>query len=231
MFYYEYSKNQLERKTESLLRTFDPERLYKPKPLDVYEFIEKCIDVPYDWKYLTPDQSILGATAYADGYIWAWPKPFFLPGMLPFKVVVIAGTILIDSTLTELPDRAAENFTALHEGFHQLLHKECFSHAERDPYDYLESSKIGTSNVNRPMTDIEIIEWQANYCAAAFLMPKDLIQTEFEKITGTLLHPVNIDSSFYSMALRELAYDFNTSVTALKIRLKKLGLIIIEDDK
>ena len=81
------------------------------------------------------------------------------------------------------------------------------------------------------MTDIEIIEWQANYCASAFLMPKELIQREFEKITGTLTHPVNIDTCPYVNELRELAYDFNTSVTALKIRLKKLGLIIMEDNR
>lgn len=229
MFHYDYSRSQLEGKAEDLLRAFDPERLYKPKPLDVYEVIEKCIDVPYDWKYLTPDQSILGATAYADGYIWAWPKPYFQPGMIPFKVDVTTGTIIIDSTLTELPDRAAENFTALHEGFHQILHKKCFRHTRKDPYDYHVSTKAAISGVYRPMTDLEIIEWQANYCASAFLMPKDLIQREFEKIIGTLTHPVNIDTCPYGKELRELAHDFNTSVTALKIRLKKLGLITMED--
>ena len=77
MIHYNYSPAQLEKKAEELLRKFDSERLIKIKPIDVYEVIEKCLDVPYDWKYLTPDQSILGMTAFKSGYIWVWPKPFF----------------------------------------------------------------------------------------------------------------------------------------------------------
>ncbi len=64
MRYYDFSVNQLEDKATELLIEFDKERLEKTKPLDVYEVIEKCLGVPYDWKYLTPDQSVLGATAF-----------------------------------------------------------------------------------------------------------------------------------------------------------------------
>ena len=65
--YYNYSPTQLEQKAMDFLKSFDSERLTKPKPIDVYAVIEKCLDVPYDWKYITPDQSILGATAFTDG--------------------------------------------------------------------------------------------------------------------------------------------------------------------
>ena len=67
MIHYEYSPTQLEKTAEQLLRKFDPERLLRPKPIDVYEVIEKCLDVPYDWKYLTPNQSVLGMTFFDDG--------------------------------------------------------------------------------------------------------------------------------------------------------------------
>ena len=63
MIHYNYSAHQLEKEAEKLLNQFDPERLKKPKPIDVYAVIEKCLGVDYDWKYITPDQSILGATA------------------------------------------------------------------------------------------------------------------------------------------------------------------------
>ena len=58
MIHYNYSPSQLESKANELLVQFDPERLVKAKPIDVYAVIEKCLDVPYDWKYITPDQSI-----------------------------------------------------------------------------------------------------------------------------------------------------------------------------
>ena len=67
MIHYNYSAHQLENEAEKLLAQFDPERLKKPKPIDVYAVIEKCLGVDYDWKYITPDQSILGATAFKKG--------------------------------------------------------------------------------------------------------------------------------------------------------------------
>ena len=75
MIHYNYSAHQLENEAEKLLTQFDPERLRKPKPIDVYAVIEKCLGVDYDWKYITPDQSILGATAFNAGYVWVWPEP------------------------------------------------------------------------------------------------------------------------------------------------------------
>lgn len=67
MIHYNYSARQLESEAEKLLFQFDPERLKKPKSIDVYAVIEKCLGVEYDWKYITPDQSILGATAFNSG--------------------------------------------------------------------------------------------------------------------------------------------------------------------
>lgn len=66
LIYYDLSPNQLEAKAIETLRKFDSTLLEKPKTIDVYAVIEKCLDVPYDWKYITPDQSILGATAFRD---------------------------------------------------------------------------------------------------------------------------------------------------------------------
>lgn len=63
MRYYDYSFKQLEDKATELLIEFDEDRLHRIKPIDVYAVIEKCLGVDYDWKYLTPDGSVLGATA------------------------------------------------------------------------------------------------------------------------------------------------------------------------
>ena len=229
MFHYMYNQRQLEYEAEKLLRKYDAERLYKAKPLDVYSVIEDILDVPYDWKYLTPDQSILGATAFKDGYIWAWPKPFYQKGMIPFKVNVEKGTILIDSTLTENENIGLENHTVLHEVFHQVIHKKCFRHTAANPYDYHGSTNYSISQQYKLTTDIDFIEWQANYCAAAFLMPKELLSNEFDKLFSPRSYPLKVDSGSIETGnkLRDLADEFNASQASLKLRLAKLGMITI----
>ena len=76
MIHYNYSARQLESEAEKLLFQFDPERLKKPKSIDVYAVIEKCLGVEYDWKYITPDQSILGVpTGYHRDQATPCPLP------------------------------------------------------------------------------------------------------------------------------------------------------------
>lgn len=74
MIHYNYSPAQLEDKANELLRQFDAECLEIAKPIDVYAVVEQCLDVPYDWKYITPDQSIWGMTFFKRGYQWVWPE-------------------------------------------------------------------------------------------------------------------------------------------------------------
>ena len=71
MRYYDYSKTQLENEADSLNESFDKERLIRPKKIDVYDVVDFIHCTP-DWFYLSPDQSILGMTAYNNGYYYAW---------------------------------------------------------------------------------------------------------------------------------------------------------------
>lgn len=219
MFHYKYSPKQLEEKATELLRRFDAERLYKCKPLDVYEVIEKCLDVPYDWKYITPDQSILGLTAFKSGTLWVWPESHYEEGMKPHRVFLEEGTILIDSTLTEMKDRGVENFTVMHEVFHQVLHKACFRHSNPD-YTHSTTRKA-LAGKRYPLSSLEICEYQANTCAAAFLMPAAVIeeQLNYHHIDYTL----NFDNSVDRRILIEMAGRFNVTKTAMKYRLINLG--------
>ena len=134
MIHYNYSARQLESEAEKLLFRFDPERLKKPKSIDVYAVIEKCLGVEYDWKYITPDQSILGATAFNAGYIWVWPEPCYREGMLPSKVYLPKGCILIDATLTDpkVWNSAVTNGIFVRFGDVELSHDEILSMAERE---------------------------------------------------------------------------------------------------
>lgn len=222
MIYYNYSPSQLEAKAEELLRNFDKERLIKTKPIDVYAVIENCLDVPYDWKYLTPDQSVLGMTAYNAGYIWVWDKPYYIDGMQPYQLVLEKGTIVIDSTLTEGNNRGRENFTVMHEVFHQVLHKPCF---RREPPDYIhETTDVAVNGKKKLVTALDIIEYQANTCAAAFLMPRDLTTSVFKQMYSGLERMYSIQP-LAKRIISDMAEEFNVSNTAMKYRLQNLSLI------
>ena len=179
MRYYDLSPKQLEDRACDLLIEFDQERLRKTKPIDVYAVIEKCLDVPYDWKYLTPDQSILGATAFSGGLLWVWPESKYYEGLLPYQIEVEPGTILIDTTLTEQDNRGRENFTVMHEVFHQVLHKKCFRTMPKN-YVHPTASRTIDGQVRYASYALAMIEKQANACAAAFLMPADLTRNTYK---------------------------------------------------
>lgn len=223
MRYYDLSVTQLEGKATELLIEFDKERLTKIKPIDVYEVIEKCLKVPYDWKYLTPDQSVLGATAFSDGYFWAWPESTYYDGLMPFKVGVEKGTILIDSTLTEGDNRGRENFTVMHEIFHQVLHTKCFRDEGRN-YMHQTYSRTIDGNIICTNYALKIIERQANACAAAFLMPADLVKKEYiDRYKSAGFERYNYD--FMWRLLKEMSVDFSVSKQAMSYRLQNLKLI------
>lgn len=223
MIYYDYSPEQLENKAEELLKQFDEERLRKPKPIDVYAVIEKCLGVEYDWKYLTPDQSIYGMTAFKDGLAWAWPAPYYEEGMKPTRVFLKEGTIVIDSSLTEYEHRGPENFTVMHEVFHQVLHKKCFAHSNPD-YTHC-TTKDAITRRRRPMTALEICEYQANACAAAFLMPRRVIADVLHDEIGNT-HMLNLSEARSIGVIREMARDFSVSQKAMRYRLLNLKLAV-----
>ncbi|MBO4579255.1 MAG: ImmA/IrrE family metallo-endopeptidase [Clostridiales bacterium] len=223
MFYYNHSPQQLEKRAMEALEAFDKELPYKTKQVDVYAVIEKLLDVPYDWKYLTPDQSVLGATAFNPGYIWVWPERFYHKGIKPYKLPVEKGTILIDSTLIEDGNKGRENFTVMHEVFHQILHQNCFSN---EPPNYAHFSKNPEYDINghkKLITDLDHIEYQANYCAACFLMPRDLVIETFEKRFSPQLY--RMLKAHLNIVVKEMAEEFNVSEMAMKYRLNNLNML------
>lgn len=224
MIHYNYSAKQLEEKANELLYKFDPERLEKPKPIDVYAVVEKCLDVPYDWKYITPDQSVWGLTVFKSGYLWVWPKSYYRAGMMPEKRYFEAGTIVIDSYLTELPQRGPENFTVMHEVFHQVLHKRCFLHSNPNYTHSTTKSALSLSQGKTYRSSLEINESQANYCAACFLMPRKPVGELFYNLHGSRC-VLNINDPHLTEIVQTMASEFSVSKAAMKIRLQSLGLV------
>ena len=223
MKYYDFTAKQLEDKAIELLIEFDEERMRKSKPIDVYAVIEKCLDVPYDWKYLTPDQSILGATAFSGGLLWVWPESKYYEGLLPYQIEVEPGTILIDTTLTEQDNRGRENFTVMHEVFHQVLHKKCFRTMPKN-YVHPTASRTIDGQVRYASYALAMIEKQANACAAAFLMPSDLTRNTYKYLYRAAGFN-RYNYGFVYNTIKEMAEEFSVSQQAMSIRLQTLGLI------
>lgn len=222
MKYYDFTAKQLEDKALELLIEFDEERIHKTKPIDVYAVIEKCLNVPYDWKYLTPDQSVLGVTVFSGGTLWVWPESKYYDGLIPYQIDVEPGTILIDSTLTEQKYRGRENFTVMHEVFHQVLHKKCFRTMPKN-YVHLTESKTIEGNIRYASYALAVIERQANACAAAFLMPRNLVIKNYKgwyEYMGDKTSKQAEDGIIEAMA-----GEFSVSKQAMFIRLKQLGLM------
>ena len=168
MKYFEYSPSQLEQKANELIEKHDKERLIKAKHIDVYDIVDLIGCTP-DWFYITPDLSVLGMTAFHDVLMWSWPSNHYEKGMYPERVKVDKGTVVIDRALQENVNTGRENFTVVHECFHQILHPRCFNNRGAD-YTKMCTHKSFRNHAERVrnMTAIDIIEYQANYSAAAF---------------------------------------------------------------
>lgn len=81
------------------------------------------------------------------------------------------------------------------------------------------------------LSAIEIIEFQANYCAAAFLMPKEAATAEFVKQMGLTSAP-NIPvpkTADVDEVISVLAEKFSVNYTPMKYRLQELNLVSIEE--
>ena len=220
----QYTPEQLEKCAHKVLCAFDNERIHKTKPLDVYSVIERILDVPYDWKYLSPDQSILGVTAFNEGYLWVWPEPFFYDGQKPYQIKVEKGTILIESSLTESGNIGRENFTVMHEVFHNILHEEFFL-SQPPNYAHITWNQEYKNNGHKKLlTPLEIIEYQANHCAACFLMPRDLVINVFDRIFVKEHYRKN-NAMYLDYVIHSLASEFSVSDQAMKYRLNNLNVI------
>ena len=220
MTQYYYTKTKLEKIANYLLRQFDAERLEIAKPIDVYAVIEKCLNVPYDWKIISPNRSVWGLTVFTPGYYWIWQKQDDNPGLIPEKMFFEQGTIVIDSFLTEIPNRGPENFTVMHEVFHQILHKDLFTETNGISQHEARKESLPYSPEKEAWSTERSCEYQANFCAACFLMPRVPVTNMFRSLVPRGQYPVDTKS-----VEAEMAAAFSVSNKAMHYRLQELWLL------
>lgn len=112
-----------------------------------------------DWFYLSPDQSILGMTAYNNRYYYVWlplseadetpPDNIVFNGMFPKKTLIEKGTIIIDRSINEGGNRGVENFSCIHECFHQRLHPRCFMNRSANYQHFCQKKAFRAKNGDR----------------------------------------------------------------------------------
>ena len=167
-------------------------------------------------------------TAFHDVAMWSWPSDHFEKGMIPERVKVDKGTIVIDRAIQESGNTGRENFTVIHECFHQVLHPKCFKNRGAD-YSKMCTQKSFKNDTERRknMSAIDIIEYQANFSAAAFLMPRKAVINTFSEVLGTVvkeqdLLSINCD---INRAIGSTARLFGVNYSALKYRLQSLKVL------
>lgn len=221
MIYHNYSFDQLEDFADELNTQYNPKRLTEPMTADVFDIVD-LLGARLAIDYLSPDRSYLGATIFRDGCLWIWPSNPYHKGMKPERKLYRAGTIIIDTDLdssTSEQDLFAKNYTVMHECFHFAKHQASFKHCahySKSIHDYGKQQSDHNSALYK-------IERQADYAAAAFLMPRQAVINAFrERCKGDIPFPFCYEMKPF---IKELGQMFGVNYSPMVYRLQDLGLI------
>lgn len=220
MIFYNYTNSQIQYFADELNRKYNPKRLTQALPVDVFDIVD-LLGARLSIDYLTPDRSYLGATTFADGTLWIWPGNPFTPDMRPEKKFYKKGTIIIDADLDtsdSQQDRFTENYTVIHECFHFSKHPACFKHSAHL------SSSLESYKKRQTQADSALyrIERQANYAAAAFLMPEEAIKNAFHEYCSGEPFPFCYKVKPF---IKEIGERFGVNYSPVVYRLQELGLL------
>jgi len=228
---YDYSYDDIEALADAQNKLYDPERLEKLKPLDVYDFAEKQLGLNIDWKYLTPIGSLDAMLVYSDCIYPVWPRYFkqfdlptsqdLLEHFPPQWMTIKANTIVVCQSVLDRGHDYKERFSVAHECGHFLLHPQGFTMASCEafePYEYGSYKK---------MTPQQRHESHANRFAAALLMPQGITRETYMKLRNSDIYPTSNTSDRILAIMSIMAEMCNVTVESMSYRLSALGLIKI----
>jgi Zn-dependent peptidase ImmA (M78 family) len=232
------SYEALEDYAESVIADYAPERLTDPAPIDVEDFIKNYLGLEIAFHKISYDSKVLGLTVFHDDFIHALDKRTGLTAAVP----VNAGTVVIDTSLKTKRSIRRFRFTCTHEGSHWLLHRKAFAvdnllgvegvfdnkslAAKKGRNDY--------SRTKREKTDTDRMERQADFLAAAILMPKKALRIAYRMFfdgigekSRVVVRSANQDEEILAKRLTAFIADvFGVSRPAALIRLEKLHAIV-----
>lgn len=225
------SKIQIENNVERILLDYEYGIVLKdPQPTPLDELTEFYYGLNMDFKTFQK-QNILGVSVFTDGSIDVFENN------MPTRTLVKRNTIVLSEDTT---NKGRSRFTHGHELGHFTYHKHLFYE------DDIKTSLYSTSNNmqicyktgNFLLSDqrflksqLDWIEWQADYFSACLLMPKTSVDA-YLKLNGYI---PNIDISKSSLdrlslsdknkLIESMSKFYQTSKQATEIRLKELKYI------
>ncbi len=214
------SKKQIEEKAIEFLEKYSPNSLVTPAKVDL-ELILEEIGLTIDYQKMDLDNTILGLTAFNDGILNVYSDDDTL-----HPINVTKGTIIINKNLASYEKLQGRfQYTLGHETGHWVLHQKIFYVDENqqslfDTKDSNDNNLICSKRDEKFLlkrgfkTDLEWIEWQADYFSSCVIMPRDIFKQEYEKL---------LETGFSSTgAIRQLAKIFEVSKMACAIRVNNI---------
>ena len=189
----------MEAKARLVLSQYCFKNLRDASAIPIEQLIE-ALGLEIDYQYLTKDgQKILGKLICVDGY-----TPYYDMELHQYMLLKVkADTILVEARLAEQENKGRYRFTLAHELAHWLIHREL--------YISQKSEAAFSDGAN------DTIEKQADYLAAALLMPLASVKHYYYTLMGkgySKFELINI-----------MANHFGVSKQAMQIRLQAHKLI------
>jgi hypothetical protein len=223
------SKEQMERIAEKYIRDFMPEILQSCRPLPVDDFCEGYQKLNVDYPFLSNNGCYLGMAVLGDQ---TRVTLYELETNSIRNALYNARTILIDRSLLDEEKDEKLRFTIMHECSHQILHANYFRIQEAQGMERRilcrqETIEKKNSKPFSEWTDTDRMEWQANYLAAALLMPTVAVRDcmdayQIREYYEARIHEGMHEETAFTKAAMELVYAFRVSLISAKIRLMSL---------
>ena len=233
---YILSRSEIEQIATKRLQEFSPSNLERPMPLQTTSFLEDYLGLVIKYKYIGDFQSgILGLTVMGDEV----PVPSYDELLRPVVLEETFGTVLISPVLHGRDNTARWRYTEMHEGAHFILHQPYFANCEKVaaaarceyPCNFIACRKIELHN-ERPKTDSDWLEYQADALAAALLMPQNVFHSCVRNVlrkNGIRFNCLYTNPKINDKRAHNVIYDvaetFAVSYQAAKIRMAHLGLL------
>ena len=228
---YILSKIDIEKIATDVLKEFSPSNLVTPTQLDTLSFLQDYLGLYVKRKYIgTFELGILGSIVMCD----EMEIPSYDEMFRPTVLVETYGNVLISPSLCSMENAPRRRYTEMHEGAHFILHKDYYKCLERESvnqHKLIACRRMELLNDN-PKTAADWVEWQADYMAAALLMP----QKVFCDYARSIIRSFGVPRGYLTVSsytnkrqafeiISKVAERFYVSYRAAQIRMIKLGLI------
>lgn len=232
---YILSRSDIEQIATQKLQEYSPLSLESPTPLKTTDFLEDHLGLLIKYRYICDFKSgILGLTVMSDEI----PIPSYDEMFHRVVLEETFGTVLITPMLMGRENIPRRRYTEMHEAAHFILHQPYFRQCEQSiatrseyPRTFVACRQIEIHN-ERPKTDVDWLEYQADALAAAMLMPRDVFSSyvcDLLRKNGIRNNHIYAGPYTDKRKVHSIIYDvadtFLVSYQAAKIRMLHLGLL------